>query len=305
MGGLFTTAASGRERGGGLEWPWRWEGTDWGWGCCALPLHRRPFLDRPRDTPAGSRGPTLRPALLLQTANGNVEAKVVCFYRRRDISSALIALADKHASESCPFPRGWPRALGGWGCSRVFPLAGTHCPCALPALKSGSWCVLAAGCGWVSLTWVVFLQVEFCCPRAGPGLRPGLGSCWSCPYFAGVYRAFCCCLHGSLWTQDPHALDSPGASVPSLGHALPLTWAAKDSSQSTPVSEREGPRGWTALPTGSLTSGRPRQDLPALASWHSLLRGPGRRISEPQPGGMGGMVPGPGTFLPSPQGGHR
>ncbi|KAG9336805.1 hypothetical protein JZ751_003153 [Albula glossodonta] len=34
-----------------------------------------------------------------QTANGNVEAKVVCFYRRRDISSTLIALADKHARE--------------------------------------------------------------------------------------------------------------------------------------------------------------------------------------------------------------
>ncbi|OBS65042.1 hypothetical protein A6R68_06411 [Neotoma lepida] len=45
-------------------------------------------------------------ALLLQTANGNVEAKVVCFYRRRDISSSLIALADKHASESQPFPWG-------------------------------------------------------------------------------------------------------------------------------------------------------------------------------------------------------
>lgn len=43
--------------------------------------------------------------LLLQTASGNVEAKVVCFYRRRDISSTLIALADKHASESCPGPR--------------------------------------------------------------------------------------------------------------------------------------------------------------------------------------------------------
>src|SRR4029434_4660592 len=34
-----------------------------------------------------------------QTANGNVEAKVVCFYRRRDISGTLIALADKHARE--------------------------------------------------------------------------------------------------------------------------------------------------------------------------------------------------------------
>ncbi|KAM8920886.1 metastasis-associated protein MTA1 isoform 2-T2 [Pelodytes ibericus] len=36
---------------------------------------------------------------LNKTANGNVEAKVVCFYRRRDISSALISLADKHARE--------------------------------------------------------------------------------------------------------------------------------------------------------------------------------------------------------------
>ncbi|XP_040830901.1 metastasis-associated protein MTA1 isoform X7 [Ochotona curzoniae] len=37
---------------------------------------------------------------LNKTASGNVEAKVVCFYRRRDISSALIALADKHAREA-------------------------------------------------------------------------------------------------------------------------------------------------------------------------------------------------------------
>ncbi|GCB77381.1 hypothetical protein scyTo_0019990, partial [Scyliorhinus torazame] len=34
---------------------------------------------------------------LNKTVNGNVEAKCVCFYRRRDISSSLIALADKHA----------------------------------------------------------------------------------------------------------------------------------------------------------------------------------------------------------------
>ncbi|KAG7259789.1 hypothetical protein CRUP_021674 [Coryphaenoides rupestris] len=32
-----------------------------------------------------------------ETASGNVEAKVVCFYRRRDISHSLIQLADKHA----------------------------------------------------------------------------------------------------------------------------------------------------------------------------------------------------------------
>ena len=36
---------------------------------------------------------------LLQTQNGNVEAKVMCFYRRRDISNTLILLADKHHSE--------------------------------------------------------------------------------------------------------------------------------------------------------------------------------------------------------------
>ncbi|XP_033628555.1 metastasis-associated protein MTA3-like isoform X2 [Asterias rubens] len=34
---------------------------------------------------------------LNKTASGNVEAKVVCFYRRRDIPSSLIQLADKHA----------------------------------------------------------------------------------------------------------------------------------------------------------------------------------------------------------------
>ncbi|XP_054758420.2 metastasis-associated protein MTA3-like isoform X2 [Lytechinus pictus] len=34
---------------------------------------------------------------LNKTASGNVEAKVVCFYRRRDIPNSLIQLADKHA----------------------------------------------------------------------------------------------------------------------------------------------------------------------------------------------------------------
>eukprot|EP00106_Octopus_bimaculoides_P007524 XP_014774966.1 PREDICTED: metastasis-associated protein MTA3-like [Octopus bimaculoides] len=36
---------------------------------------------------------------LNKTPNGNVEAKVMCFYRRRDISSSLILLADKHQSK--------------------------------------------------------------------------------------------------------------------------------------------------------------------------------------------------------------
>ncbi|XP_069901128.1 metastasis-associated protein MTA1 isoform X4 [Globicephala melas] len=43
---------------------------------------------------------------LNKTANGNVEAKVVCFYRRRDISSTLIALADKHATLSVCYKTG-------------------------------------------------------------------------------------------------------------------------------------------------------------------------------------------------------
>lgn len=33
---------------------------------------------------------------LMKTSNGNVEAKVLCFFRRRDISQSLITLADKH-----------------------------------------------------------------------------------------------------------------------------------------------------------------------------------------------------------------
>lgn len=37
--------------------------------------------------------------LQLQTANGQVEAKVSCFYRRRDLSNALVSQADKHASK--------------------------------------------------------------------------------------------------------------------------------------------------------------------------------------------------------------
>lgn len=57
-----------------------------------------------------------------QTANGNVEAKVVCLFRRRDISSSLNSLADSNARECggykggalCPlFP--FPRAGGGLG----------------------------------------------------------------------------------------------------------------------------------------------------------------------------------------------
>nr|XP_033794896.1 metastasis-associated protein MTA3 isoform X2 [Geotrypetes seraphini] len=36
---------------------------------------------------------------LNKTASGNVEAKVVCYYRRRDISNSLIMLADKHSKE--------------------------------------------------------------------------------------------------------------------------------------------------------------------------------------------------------------
>lgn len=34
--------------------------------------------------------------VLFQTANGNVEAKVMCFFRRRDLPPTLVMLADKH-----------------------------------------------------------------------------------------------------------------------------------------------------------------------------------------------------------------
>ncbi|CAK8694979.1 metastasis-associated protein MTA3-like [Clavelina lepadiformis] len=36
---------------------------------------------------------------LNKTSSGNVEAKVICFYRRRDISNSLLMLADKHAKD--------------------------------------------------------------------------------------------------------------------------------------------------------------------------------------------------------------
>ena len=62
---------------------------------------------------------SLAPALLLQTASGNVEAKVVCFYRRRDISSTLIALADKHASESPSRPPSGPPVAATSASGRV------------------------------------------------------------------------------------------------------------------------------------------------------------------------------------------
>ena len=35
---------------------------------------------------------------LNKTSTGNVEAKVMCFYRRRDLPNLLVQLADKHQS---------------------------------------------------------------------------------------------------------------------------------------------------------------------------------------------------------------
>ena len=37
-------------------------------------------------------------ASLSQTASGNVEAKVMCYFRRRDIPPSLLVLADRHQS---------------------------------------------------------------------------------------------------------------------------------------------------------------------------------------------------------------
>lgn len=36
---------------------------------------------------------------LNKTSSGNVEAKVMCFYRRRDLPNPLVQLADKHQSK--------------------------------------------------------------------------------------------------------------------------------------------------------------------------------------------------------------
>merc|ERR1712150_70912 len=52
-------------------------------------------ISRPRQPPLYQ---IRRIEELNKTPNGNVEAKVMCFYRRRDISSSLIVLADKHQS---------------------------------------------------------------------------------------------------------------------------------------------------------------------------------------------------------------
>lgn len=40
---------------------------------------------------------------LNKTPTGNVEAKVMCFYRRRDLPNPLVQLADKHQSEYTSF----------------------------------------------------------------------------------------------------------------------------------------------------------------------------------------------------------
>ncbi|KAK8748742.1 hypothetical protein OTU49_015970 [Cherax quadricarinatus] len=52
---------------------------------------------------------------LNKTPNGNVEAKVMCFYRRRDISSSLIMLADKHQNGhgNLDLCRGFKKLLKG------------------------------------------------------------------------------------------------------------------------------------------------------------------------------------------------
>ncbi|XP_010843030.1 PREDICTED: metastasis-associated protein MTA1 [Bison bison bison] len=74
------------------------------WGHRALP---RPFADYVYFENSSSNPYLIRRIEELnKTASGNVEAKVVCFYRRRDISSSLIALADKHATLSVCYKTG-------------------------------------------------------------------------------------------------------------------------------------------------------------------------------------------------------
>lgn len=56
------------------------------------------FVETSNQTPFAIR----RIEELNKTSSGNVEAKVMCFYRRRDLPNALVQLADKHQSE-CSF----------------------------------------------------------------------------------------------------------------------------------------------------------------------------------------------------------
>uniref|UniRef100_A0AAX7ST44 Metastasis associated 1 family, member 3 n=1 Tax=Astatotilapia calliptera TaxID=8154 RepID=A0AAX7ST44_ASTCA len=62
---------------------------------CVFPVADYVFFENSSSNPYLIR----RIEELNKTASGNVEAKVVCFYRRRDISHSLIQLADKHAKE--------------------------------------------------------------------------------------------------------------------------------------------------------------------------------------------------------------
>lgn len=72
-----------------------------------------PLLNPPTPLNGGLRPPPrplnfsflyfVPPPPTSQTANGNVEAKVVCLFRRRDISSSLNSLADSNARECYSF----------------------------------------------------------------------------------------------------------------------------------------------------------------------------------------------------------
>lgn len=53
------------------------------------------YVDTSGHTPFAIR----RIEELNKTSSGNVEAKVMCFYRRRDLPNPLVQLADKHQSE--------------------------------------------------------------------------------------------------------------------------------------------------------------------------------------------------------------
>lgn len=50
---------------------------------------------------------------LNKTAGGNVEAKVMCFYRRRDLPAQLVALADKHQQHQQQQQLNMPLSSGG------------------------------------------------------------------------------------------------------------------------------------------------------------------------------------------------
>lgn len=172
---------------------------------CAGPCpHPRPCVGPPLPGRSG-------PALLLQTASGNVEAKVVCFYRRRDISSSLIALADKHASESS---RALPHAPGpsAGGGAAVHVLAWTA-PCTVQGSQAWGWATQGGRLWWGRA------------PPVGSGPRACMRTSYqqrSCGTSLRPVQDLVLCPEGQGWGSGPLGPPRACAHQPGTACGLPV-----------------------------------------------------------------------------------